>query len=185
MKEGQPKIVIFEGAQGSGKTSATRFLEERGYRVVRGIPTGEQLLTNKGIDNWKQSIEIFRKVSKDDSPLTMDRSLISLIAYGMRVKPPAAELIYRVGSAIFQRCAVGLDYCLIILNCTPQDSLSRENQSSIVAIGSLDNAQKEINIYKSLMQRLKADSFAVHLLNNSGLPKEDFFDAIDNILRRK
>lgn len=185
MKEGHPKVVIFEGAQGSGKTSATRFLGQDGYKIVRGIPTGQQLIINRGADSWKQSIEIFRNVSNDMSPSTMDRSLVSLIAYGMRVKPHAAELIYRVGSSIFQRCTAGIDYCLIILNCTPHDSLSREDQISVMAIDSLDNAQKEIDTYKLLMLRLKADGFTVHLLNNSGITKEHFFEEIELTLRRE
>lgn len=97
--------------------------------------------------------------------------------------PLAAELIYRIGSAIFQRCTAGVDYCLIFLNCTPQDTLSREDQTSIVAIGSLENALKEINTYNQLMQRLKNDGFAIHLINNSGITKDGFFGEIELTLR--
>lgn len=169
-----PNIVIFEGAQGSGKTSATQCFSENGYKKVRGIPTGPELLQNSEAQNWRQSCLILTKVAENGDFHALDRSLVSLIAFNMRKRPKEEDLIYNLGVSMFRRSVNGKSYCVVAINAKADECLTREDKASVVAIGSLEEAQREVETYSRLVEKLRTDGLNIISVDNTGVSKEEF-----------
>lgn len=184
MVERQIKLVMFEGPQGSGKTTASLFLSENGYKNSRGIPLGEQLVLNCESENWRQSLKFLQETVESDDNFTMDRSIWSLVVFNMRKKPDNGQLIYNLGKSLFQRRIGNTNYRIAILVSRAEECLGREEKNSIVAIRDIEEAQEEVDAYDTLAHCLEKDGLKVARINNSGISKEEFLASLEQLFEK-
>ncbi|MBP8591241.1 hypothetical protein KBI33_02085 [Candidatus Shapirobacteria bacterium] len=182
MKERRSQVLIIEGAQGSGKTTAAEHLSKIGCKLVGGIPSGQELVVNREVENWKQSIDILELVinSSDGSISVMDRSIWSLVAYNIRKKPDHRSLIYDLGKNMFERIMGGkTDYRIVFLESDPETSFSREYGRGTHFHRSVEEVSEEIQIYQWLMGKLERDGFNVVRIRNNGISTEEFLSLVE------
>jgi len=171
------KIILVEGPQGSGKTTAVNHLSELGYIPIRGIPDGDELSTNREVENWKRCCGIYEDClsSTNGKTVAMDRSIWSLVAYNIRKKPEQRELIYRLGRNIFQRRLTGFTSpTLLFLEADPETCYGREDHKGRHSLLSPEQSCQEVEVYGWLAGQLERDGFVVRRLVNSGISQAHF-----------
>lgn len=182
MKERNSQVFIIEGMQGSGKTTAAEHLSQIGCKSFRGIPSKRELVDNREVENWRQSIGIFELAtnSSDGSITVLDRSIWSLVAYNIRMKPNHRSLIYELGKRMFERRLCEEPDCTIIfLEVDPKVSFCREDGHSIHSHRSVEKAAEEEQVYQWLMENLERDGLNVIRIVNSGISREKFLGLVE------
>lgn len=182
MKERNNRVLIIEGTQGSGKTTAVGHLATLKCEPLRGIPTGEELASNCEAQNWKQSNAIFEMAMNDSnrSIVVLDRSVWSLVAYNIRKNPEYRCLIYELGKSMFKRRFCNETNCtLIFLETDPETSFSREDGHTIYSYRSLEEVSQETEVYQWLVQNLKQDGFNIVRIPNNDISKEKFLSLVE------
>jgi thymidylate kinase len=182
MKERNNRVLIIEGTQGSGKTTAAGHLATLGCKSFRGIPTGEELASNCEAQNWKQSNAIFEMAANDSdgSTAVLDRSVWSLVAYNIRKRPEHRSLIYELGKSMFKRRFCDETNCtLIFLETDPETSFCREDGHTIHSHRSLGEVSQEAQVYQWLVQNLEQDGFNVVRIPNNDISKEEFLNLVE------
>jgi len=182
MKELQPQMVFIEGPQGVGKSTAAEFLESLGYKLVRGIPTGERLTKNTVSQNWTESVSILDEAVRQKQPTVMDRSVWSLVVFNMRKRPECSDLVYHIGSSMFQRGIGRVSYNVITIFATPEECLRRANSDSPVSITNIDETKSEIDAYMKFLKQMKADNFEAIGVENIGISKEEFLSRVRSLV---
>lgn len=186
MKERSSQVFIIEGTQGSGKTTATEHLSRIGCRTFRGIPVGQELIDNREVENWQQSMNIFELAVNNPSGsiAVMDRSIWSLVVYNIRMKPGCRSLIYGLGKRMFERRLSEKSNCAIVfLETDPQISFDREDEGGIHSHKSIEEIAEEAEVYQWLMENLERDGFNVIRISNNDIPKEEFLDLVGQTLK--
>ena len=183
MSEQLSKLVIFEGVQGSGKTTAAGRLAVRGYVTLRGIPSGEDLAANKEWQNWRQSQAILEVVtSESGSMIALDRSIWSLVAYNIRKNPEHCHLLYKLGRNRFKKSLPeGTNCTLVILDSSPETVFAREEDRGDHFYLTPEDAMDEAKIYDWLVQRLEGDGFDVVRVCNDGISIDEFYDRVEQM----
>jgi thymidylate kinase len=161
MVERKGSVVMIEGIQGSGKSTTAKGLANLvGVASERGIPTGGDLFANKEVDNWLGSLSVLI-ASCSDGDVVLDRCFLSLLAYNIRKKPRERELLYRIGEPLFRR-RMDIDKNLIVfLDIDPEVCHEREDGCGMHSINSLEDSQKEAEVYRWLMSKLEDDGYRV------------------------
>lgn len=80
--------IIFTGAQGTGKTTVLKALEERGANVITEVVRN---LSKKGVkineagdeDGQKKIFKAYEKLLNENTPYISDRGLVDVLAYTM------------------------------------------------------------------------------------------------------
>lgn len=183
MVENLLRMAFMEGPQGAGKTIATLHASTLGYRAVRGIPSGENLIKNTDTQNWQESLSFLEGLVNKGEPFVSDRSFWSLIVYKMRKRPEQAESAYELGSSIFRKRINGIDHKVIIIFASPETCVSRANLKSPVAITDVLESENEIKAYKGLLARLTDDGFKTFSILNDGMSKAEFLTQIESLLK--
>lgn len=168
------EVVIFEGPQGSGKTTCTDFFESRGYVKVRGIPEGEELIRNSNLQNWDRTTSILKDhLDYSGGRIVMDRSILSLIAFQMRKRPTDSKFFYDLGRNNLCRTLSGINYRVVFLAGDPSQQYERNMADTTpAALKSFTEYLEEGDTYDLLFQRLYGDNFNVKKLVNKGTLKE-------------
>ncbi|MHA1466377.1 MAG: hypothetical protein ACTSQ2_14905 [Candidatus Heimdallarchaeaceae archaeon] len=186
MKERNNRVLIIEGTQGSGKTTAAGHLTTLGCKPFRGIPTGEELASNCEAQNWKQSNAIFEMAinDSDGSTTVLDRSVWSLVAYNIGKHPKHRCLIYELGKSMFKRRFCNETNCILIfLETDPEISFSREGGHTIHSYRSVEEVSQEAEVYQWLVQNLEQDGFNVVRIPNNDISKEEFLGLVEQAAR--
>ena len=167
MAASELELIIFEGPQGVGKTTSTQYLTDRGFILERGIPTGQELMSNGSLQNWRSSIDLLNQPT-GPSTRVLDRCLWSIVAFNQRLKPNQSELIYRLGREAFKRALGNRNYALVFIDSTAEECYLRKSaDSGVMRFTSFDQYVEEITIYRNLYQRLADDGFPVTQLINT------------------
>ena len=185
MIENLVKAAFIEGPQGVGKTSASEYAATLGYRLVRGIPTGEKLIRNTTSQNWYQSLTLLEDLVNKGNPFVSDRSFWSLVVFKMRKRPELADLFYERGSQMFRKRIGGIDHKVIIIFARPEICMSRANRHSPVAITNVAESESEIKAYHELLVRLKDDGFKAFSIYNDGISQAEFQKNIASLLEQR
>lgn len=188
MKESQSpgyKVLIFEGVQGSGKTSAVAHLSRLGHLSMRGIPTNQELEKNRRAESWKRSLEIFElSMNRENgNVVALDRSLWSQIAYMIRLNPKRRTLIYSLAKEIFQRRTMNNpEYAIVFLDVSPEISYGREERTSLGSRASAEEVVREVEVYQWLMKNLKRDGFNIIRIPNDSITEEEFKEKLRQLV---
>lgn len=183
MIENLTRMAFMEGPQGAGKTIATLHASTLGYKTVRGIPSGENLIKNTTTQIWQESLFLLEDLVNSGESFVSDRSFWSLVVFKMRKQPGQADSLYELGSGMFRKRIDGIDHKVIIIFASPETCVSRANPESPVAITDILESENEINAYKDLLARLKDDGFKTFSLFNDGISKTEFLAQIGSLLK--
>lgn len=186
MTETNRRVVIVEGMQGSGKTTAIGHLSQIGCKPFRGIPSGQELADNREVENWRQSMGILELAfsSADGSIAVMDRSIWSLVAYNIRMKPDHRTLIYKLGKQMFEKRLKEKSGCTIVfLEVDPNVSFAREDGQGIHSHRTIAEATKEAQVYRWLMESMERDGFNVIRIPNNDITLDEFRGLIEDVVR--
>jgi hypothetical protein len=184
MRERNNRVIIVEGVQGSGKTTASEHLAQIGCVSFRGIPSGEELTANSEGENWRQSMVIFERAIEASEGLgsVMDRSIWSLVAYNIGRKPAHRSLIYNLGKKMFERRLDGKINCAVVfLEVNPEISFYREDGRGVHSHRLVEDVYKESQVYQWLMENLERDGFNVIHIKNNDIPREEFLDLVERV----
>lgn len=186
MKERNSRVLIIEGVQGSGKTTAAKHLSEIGCELFRGIPSGQELIENREAENWKQSVAVLGLAinGPDGSISVMDRSIWSLVVYNTKKTPRHSSLIYKIGKEMFKRkIGEGVDCVIVFLEIEPKISFYREDSHGVHSSRSVRDVSEEILVYQQLMDNLERDGFNVIRIENSNIPEEKFLGLVEQTVK--
>lgn len=176
-------VIIFDGPQGSGKTTATNFLSDSlGYRGIRGIPEADSLQVNKLPQNWLYTHQTLINNYKSDI-LIVDRCLWSFVSFESH-KRGHFELLYRLGLEQFRRTFNKIDYTLILLASEPDKCIDRKKHKiSPYKWNTSKQVEDEVLRYDKLFANLRIDNVNVERLeNNNSL--DSFFNNLLDLERR-
>lgn len=185
MIEKNRRVIIVEGMQGSGKTTAIGHLSQIGCKPFRGIPSGQELIDNREVENWRQSMGIFELTinGTDGSIAVMDRSIWSLVAYNIRMKPNHRSLIYNLGKQMFEKSLGKKSDCTIVfLEIDPNVSFRREDGQGIHFHRSIAEATKEAQVYLWLMESMEKDGFNIIRIPNNDITIKEFLGLVEDVV---
>lgn len=164
-----PRIVLFEGPQGSGKTSAANYLKNHGYQINRGIPPAEFLVKNSPIKNWLESILLLEDVINNNRYSVFDRSLWSLVAFHMQRNKNWAHLFFNLGVDYFTTTLVTTSTQLVFLDSSAENCMERNrDDKTLVSLSSLEEYKRECDTYNQLKDRLTNRGVKVNTIENNG-----------------
>lgn len=176
------ETIIFDGPQGSGKTTAVNFLSSTyGFIQLRGIPDAQNLAKNSLVENWSYTNQLLKQKLQDAKPYIIDRCIWSFITYESN-KRGFERLLFRLGNESFRDSVKNANYKLVLLDSEPDLCFERKKgKSSPYAWKSIDEVRKEVMCYRRLQSRLRGAGFNVICLqNNSSL--EYFKNNLHNLL---
>lgn len=168
--------VLFEGAQGSGKTSLTKYFSEEvkcAYR--RGFPSGEFI---KSATSQHQICHAsFGLVTAEhNETVIFDRSPISQFVWNARHGTEISACLNCAENAVRVIAAHG-PVLITFIDCEPGTCFTRQDCKTTLAINFID-LQHEVEIYRNIHKHLKSLNIPgvqiVLLSNHADLTMDQF-----------
>lgn len=145
--------IFIEGPQGSGKTSLSKHISEQlNCKLLRGIPTGEELSTLSNKQIWAVS----KKMADLPGDAVYDRSILSLISYNSKRNPRYKNLFYNLGVTQISRIKNNGEILWVFIDSTPEACLERQTDSTH-SLSFLNEMIEEVESYNELYSKLEQD----------------------------
>jgi DNA polymerase III delta prime subunit len=176
--------IIFEGPQGSGKTSLAQLVSSSiGCGVLRGYPTGAEIAAAQGEQKKLCKLSYQRIASPQnwngEQFMVFDRSPLSHYAYSLRAGASTEAEIWERYSAKQTMCAMAGMIALselgaihlFMLERNPQDCLDAQDPKTEFSIKDIGVAKQEALAYRlitKVVSTITHPNFHVNLIQNDG-----------------